>query len=92
MKRGDKVKYIKTTKKGKGFSMSEKSGIFQDEIAEGMAEIKSSNGRMVHVKMSLVTPIKERNALTKALCPELGNEYDDIKATIEPLFEVKEIT
>ena len=67
MIRGDKVNYIKVTKKGKGFSMSSKSGVFQDEVSDGIAEIKSSNGRMVKIKMSLVTPISEKNALTKAL-------------------------
>ncbi len=45
-------------------------------------------------RITLEPDLRKRVATTESMVKsmlELGNEYDDIKATIEPLFEVKEI-
>jgi len=67
MKRGDKVNYTVCKKVGKGFKMSSREGVYQDEIAHGIAEIKSKNGRMLQVKINELSLVGERSALTRAI-------------------------
>jgi hypothetical protein len=70
MKQGDKVQYTVTKKVGRGFKISSREGFFEDDLNDGTCKIRTKNGRYVIKSFNFVTPVNQRNALTKMLVGE----------------------
>jgi dTDP-4-dehydrorhamnose reductase len=67
VKQGDKISYTVCRKKGRGYTLSSRKGVFIKSFNGGTSLVKAKNGRTIIINTSSIRKADKRNALTESI-------------------------